>query len=145
MYLPLRRVFAVAAVCVLFCSCAEEAPDRIETYPVIGEVYVDGQPAANVTITAHNVKGIDEKFPTASSGTTDQSGGFEMSTYKSGDGLPAGDYKLTFEWSEPLLMSGASSPDKLKGRYADPDKSTVHVSVEPDKPTDLGRIDLTTK
>jgi len=135
-----------ASLCLLLCSCAEEGPVRKETYPVTGEVYVDGQPAADVAVTCNDVKGLDTEMPTTSSGVTDQNGRFQISTYESSDGVPPGEYTLTFMWGQRNLMTMSyGGPDKLNGRYSDPKASEVRFTVESGKPADLGQIQLTTK
>jgi len=139
-------VLAAACFCLLLCSCGEKVPDRKETFPVTGEVYVDGQPAAQLKVGCYDVNGIDSESPTVSSGMTDEQGKFEISTYASGDGVPEGEYVLTFLWGKLNLISKSyGGPDKLKGRYLDPQKSKHRFKVEAGKPTDLGRIELSTK
>ncbi|MDZ7616888.1 MAG: hypothetical protein U1E05_07790, partial [Patescibacteria group bacterium] len=89
---------------------------------------------------------IDTEHPTVSSALTDEAGKFAVATYKTGDGLPEGEYSLTFSWQEYNVMArGFTGPDKLRGRYADPAKSEFRVVAERGKPIDLGRIELTTK
>ncbi len=130
---------------VLFCSCNSRDPNWKETFPATGEVYVDGQPAARLRVTCVDVNGMDKENPTTSSATTDEEGKFEISTYEKGDGLPEGEYALTFMWGELNSISGYGGPDKLKNKYSDPKKSEHKFTVEEGKPTDLGRIELKTK
>jgi len=146
MAIPSKRAAAVAVVCLLLSSCGEKLPERKETFPVTGEVYVDGQPAAQLQVTCHDVKGIDTAAPTVSSALTGPDGKFAISTYLSADGVPAGEYLLTFVWGRfDMLSKSYGGPDKLKGRYTDPQKSQHRIKVESGKPTDLGRIELSTK
>ncbi len=143
-----RRMMWLAvptAFCLLLCSCGEEGPPRKETYPVTGEVYVDGQPAANLAVRCIDVNGMDKEDPTFSSAFTDESGKFEIATYESGDGVPEGEYVLTFEWGKWQLNGSYGGPDKLNDRYKDSKKSQNRFNVEEGKATELGRIDLTTK
>ncbi|MFV1966544.1 MAG: hypothetical protein ACC628_14055 [Pirellulaceae bacterium] len=135
----------LAAFCLLLCSCGEEGPPRKETYPVTGEVYVDGKPVVQLAVRCINVTGIDKADPTFSSAFTDEEGKFEISTYEQSDGVPEGEYILTFEWGQWGLSGSYGGPDKLKNRYKDPKKSAFHVTVESGKPADVGRIDLSTK
>ena len=130
---------------LLFCSCDSRDPNWKETHPAAGEVYVDGQPAAMLRVTCTNVNGMDTENPTLSSATTDEQGKFEISTYERGDGLPEGEYVLTFMWGELSAIKGYVGPDKLKEKYLDPEKSEHKFTVVPGEPTELGRIDLTTK
>jgi len=97
-------------------------------------------------VACHDVKGIDTAAPTVSSAMTGPDGKFAISTYQSADGVPAGDYVLTFTWGTFNMISKSyGGPDKLKGRYADLQKSQHRFTVEPGKPTDLGRIELSAK
>ncbi len=129
----------------LFCSCKSRDPNWKETHPAKGEVYVDGQPAEFLRVMCTNVNGIDKENPTVSSATTDKDGKFEISTYEKGDGLPEGEYVLTFMWGQLDRISGYGGPDKLKQKYLDPKKSEHKFTVVKGKPTDLGRIELKTK
>lgn len=132
--------------CLLLCSCGEQGPPRKETFPVTGEVYVDGQPADQLAVRCINVNGIDKASPTVSSAFTDENGKFEISTYESADGVPEGEYVLTFMWGEWNRISGSyGGPDKLNDRYTDQKSSQHRFTVEKGKRTDLGRIELTAK
>lgn len=130
---------------LLFASCGGSDPNRKEVFPVTGEVYVDGAPVAQVAVQCTNVAGIDSEQPTVSKAITNEEGKFEISTYESADGVPEGDYVLTFTWGDFNAISRSFGPDKFKGKYADPKKSEHKFSVVTGKPTDLGRFDLTTK
>ena len=124
-----------------------------ETAPVTGQILVDGAPPpadSSIQIRVHSVgeiSEVDQEHPSVSSGGTGQDGKFELSTYEKGDGVPLGDYVLTFSWRKFNLMKKQYlGPDKLNNRYANPKTSDVKFSVEqPDEPVDLGVIELTTK
>lgn len=127
-------------------GCQDDGPARKETVPAKGVVYVDGQPAEGLRIQFHSSQAMDEQQPTFSTSYTRQDGSFDVNTYEAGDGIPPGDYALTFMWGQvnPLSME-YSGPDRLKGKYNDPKTSKVKVTVEAGKPVDIGRIELTTK
>ena len=136
----------LALCCLALCSCGEQESFRKETFPLTGEVYVDDKPAGQVQVTCHNVAGIDAEHPTFSRAITDEEGKFSISTYESADGLPEGEYVLTFMWGKiDLLKGGYSGPDKLGERYQDPKTSKFRVTVEPGKETEVQRIELTAK
>jgi hypothetical protein len=143
----MRRAAIPAALIVLFCSCSKEEGFRKETFPVKGEVYVDGSPAPQLQVTCHDVKGMDKEHPTFSSAFTNEEGKFEISTYESADGVPEGEYVLTFMWGQMNMISMSyGGPDKLNGRYRDPKAADAkRVTVTKGTPADLGRIELTTK
>lgn len=131
---------------ILLAAGCNSKPDRKRTYPVSGTVLVDGSPAENLAVRAHPVGGIDQNDPTVSSAFTDQAGNFTFSTFETGDGIPGGEYKLTFEWGEMNLLSMQyGGPDKLNSRYTNPENSTRVINVGPDYAEDLGKIELTTK
>ena len=133
-------------VCLALASCGRGPGDRKATFPVTGEVYVDGKPAAQLAVTCVDLRGIDEKNPTSSAAFTDEAGKFAISTYQSADGVPEGEYVLTFLWGQyNLITMNYGGPDKLKNRYMDSKKPKVRFTVVKGQPTNLGRIDLTTK
>ncbi len=139
-------VILAVLLAIGFNSCGKQDASRKPTYPVTGEVYVDGQPAANLAVRCISVAGLDKENPTFSSAFTDEQGRFAISTYEKADGVPEGEYVLTFEWGQWDFVSGQyGGPDKLKGRYKDPATSKIRFKVEAGKPTNLGRIELTTK
>lgn len=132
--------------CLFVMGCSGSDPLRKSVFPVTGEIYVDGQPAESLAVRCFDVNGIDSEQPTLSSTFTDSSGRFTVSTYESGDGVPKGEYVLTFEWGEwNVFARSYGGPDKLEGRYIDPESSEFTVSVTGDGPVDLGRIELSTK
>ncbi|MEW4528733.1 hypothetical protein [Maioricimonas sp. JC845] len=135
-------------LCTLYVGCGEEGPYRKPTVPVTGQLVVDGAaPKTPVQITCHSLTGIDREHPTFSKTVSGEDGKFAISTYESGDGVPPGEYAVTFEWKTLNLVSmGYTGPDKLKGKYSDPKTSEVQFTVTEDsEPIDLGTIDLTTK
>lgn len=142
----MMRLTIVATCCLLLCSCGKKDESRKETYPVSGVVTVDGQAVDALAVRCTDVNGLDKENPTISSAFTDEEGKFEISTYESADGMPAGEYVLTFMWGEWNMISGSyGGPDQLKDRYADPKTSEVKFTVKEGEPTELGTIELTTK
>ena len=130
------------------CS-RSDAPYRKPTCPVGGYVTVDGAPPDGpLQITCHNLNGLDPAHPTISASATGDGGKFELSTYESGDGVPPGEYALTFEYRTLNLVNMSyGGPDKLQGRYRDPQKSEVKFTVPEgsQQRIDLGTIALTTQ
>ena len=141
-------VLGVSALCLSVaagCGCRPDGPPRKETFRVTGKVTVDGQaPPTPVQIEAHNVAGMDAQMPTLSQCETNPDGTFEITTYVTGDGVPAGDYQLTFTCSEFNAMSRSYGPDKLNKRYSNPKTSEIKFTIK-DQSVDLGEIKLTTK
>ena len=139
-------LFLAATLLALVGGCFGSGNSRIPTYPVTGVVVVDGQPAEAVRITLNNVNGMDPQNPTHSETFSDKDGKFALSTYEQGDGVPEGEYVLTFFWGtiNPFNMQ-YGGPDKLKEKYVDPQSSKFRIKVEKGKPADMGRVELSSK
>jgi hypothetical protein len=141
-----KRFPFTLALCVLLCSCSSRDPNWEETYPVTGEVYVDGQPAAGLQVTCHATEGLGTETGWVCKGMTDEEGKFEVNTYEKGDGVPEGDYVVTFLWGETNFASmNYGGPDKLKKKYLDPRKSEHKFTAVKGEPVELGRVELKTK
>ena len=71
-------------------------------------------------------------FPKA---VTDAQGQFELTSFQPGDGAPAGNYVVTVVWragvadatTDPEMRD--QQPDKLRGRFADPQSSPLKAEV----------------
>jgi 5-hydroxyisourate hydrolase-like protein (transthyretin family) len=133
----------VTAVALSLCSCNSQKPDRVQVYPVTGVVLVDGQPVTDLRIVAHNVAGMDKEHPTIPHAVPEADGHFQFTSYENGDGVPAGEYKLTFMWGQ-RSRGRIQGPDKLKDRYTDAATSKFPLKVD-NEAVDLGTIELTTK
>lgn len=129
--LPLL-ILAIATACG--CSGATSY-ETIPTHPVSGKVVVNGVPAQGAVVRFHpKVPQAGTKYPLLPSGRTDEQGGYQLTTYESQDGAPAGNYVVTIEWPDPNWRPPGGGmppppPDRLKGRFADPKRSTVEASV----------------
>lgn len=142
----LQLAFSAATILAMVVGCSPQGPPRTATYPVTGQVFVDGQPAAELAVFFTNINGVDKDQPTFSTANTDAEGKFKVSTYESGDGIPEGTYAVTFIWGQMNLMSMSyGGPDKLKDRYSDPENSPFKVTVKRGEPADMGKLSLTTK
>jgi hypothetical protein len=126
-------------------GCGDSPPPRKETFPVVGKVVVDGKPAGFLVINCVRLSEADKVNPTESKCLTEDDGSFKIATYVSGDGVPEGDYVLTFQWGQLNLFTHSYDGDKLNGRYSDPETSPIKFTVVKGKPTDLGEIKLTTQ
>lgn len=124
----------------------DDEPYRKPTIPVTGVIQIDGQtPQSPVKVVAHPIDGMDQEHPSVSHCMTDDGGKFAFSTYVSGDGIPQGEYRLTFQAGQLNLVSRSYSGDLLKGRYSDPEKSEFTVTVADTDSIELGTIELSTK
>ena len=142
----LPRLFPAAILLAIAVGCSPQGPPRTPTYPVTGQVFVDGQPAADLAVFFTNTNGVDKKEPTYSTANTDADGKFKVSTYETGDGIPEGTYSVTFMWGQMNLMTMSyGGPDKLDGRYNDPATSQFKVTVKRGERAEMGKLSLSTK
>lgn len=75
---------------------------------VTGKVTVDGQPVPNATVTFE-----DDVKHIRSSGVTDESGVYTLSTETKNDGAPIGDYKVSVTQAGPADSSETTLPPRL--------------------------------
>lgn len=138
----------VLLAALLLSSCRDQIDRGSKAvYPVTGTVTVDGKPpGASLQIQVHEKGGIDSADPSTSSGSTNPDGTFGLQTYIAGDGVPEGEYTLTFTWRELNAISMSySGEDLLNDRYSDVENSEVKFKVDGSGPVDLGTIALTTE
>jgi hypothetical protein len=134
----MRTILTVGCVCgPLFAAAIGCGADdgRVQVYPVTGKVVVDGQPAEGADVvfypTTPEVDGIKLPGP---AGSTDANGVFRLRSYDPEDGAPAGEFKVTVVWPAPPPPNATGVfqvKDRLGGRYANPQTSTLTARVEP--------------
>ncbi len=105
------------------------------TYPVTGRVLVNGKPATAALVTFHPVGGsVDTPRPVARVGAN---GEFALTTRETGDGAPAGEYRVTVVWT--TVSAGkkqVSDGDDVQVRnllpanYGRPDATPLKATVK---------------
>jgi hypothetical protein len=140
--LAARRWLALAAVLLAAAGCGD---GRKACYPVRGMILVDGKPAPDAIVTLIPVDESDGN-PVRPVGIADATGAFTLSSYVSGDGAPACEYVVIFEWRERsgILKNNFDGRDRLSGKYADAKKSSFRVTVEK-RPQELPPYELKSK
>jgi hypothetical protein len=101
-------------------------------FPVKGEVFHQGKPAEGALVIFHR-QGSPGPGPLTPHGRVKGDGTFELTTYEAGDGAPSGEYAITFFWPEPPkspVDDPDSGPDRLRGRYSDPQTSPLRVKIQ---------------
>jgi hypothetical protein len=103
--------------------------DHPPVFPVKGQVFYDGRPAAGAVVVLYPVDG-DVAKTSRPRGRADGKGDFDLATYRAGDGAQAGTYVVTVEWkrAEDNPEQGA---DLLPPIYGDPKTSPLRVTVTP--------------
>jgi hypothetical protein len=121
--------FGLTLAMALLPACSRN--QRKPVFPVRGQVFFQGKPAKELFVYFRPADKNDPD-PIIAFGQVDDKGRFTLSTYVANDGAPAGDYVVTFEWP---LQGGPTKedfqgPDRLGGRYKDPNTSKNHFRVE---------------
>jgi hypothetical protein len=119
---------------VLLCPACSSGLNKVR-----GKVLYDGQPIKGATVALHpkNQTQANAFHPT---GVTGEDGVFILSTQNDA-GAEAGEYRVTVVWyDESAELADKSTqrmggmpdrPDRLKGRYADPEKSGLTAVIKP--------------
>ncbi|UUO07062.1 hypothetical protein M4951_01820 [Blastopirellula sp. J2-11] len=127
-----KREFAwlLAAICVA-CSACSSKPAWQETpvYPTSGSVSVKGKSAYGAVVIFHPQGDVGMTKGNKPYAKVAEDGSFEVTTYVSGDGAPAGEYVITIIWPKNPNARGPS-PDRLRGRYAIVEKSELKASIQ---------------
>jgi hypothetical protein len=116
---------------MLLAGCGD-SQDGVPVYPARGTVLYQGAPAEGAKVVLYDTNRQDPKapFPT---GEVQPDGTFRLTSYEEGDGAPAGTYKVTITWLEPIpegVNREMYSPaDRLGGRYANPEQSPLEVTI----------------
>jgi hypothetical protein len=125
----------LAALVTGLASCARS--DRKPVYPVRGKVLFRGAAPAGARVQFHPLDDADPLAPRPG-GWVEQDGSFQLSTYLSNDGAPAGRYAVTITWPSPEKQVDGENvgPDRLKGKYGDPKTTPLRAQVEA-KPNEI--------
>jgi len=149
MLIRVHFLLALGCISVLLASCSRTPVGKkykeLPTVPVHGKLLVDGKPIPGWQVYAIplNLPPLAERSDVSlgvRTGPTDASGEFWLTSYKWKDGLPPGEYALTFNRKE---LTSASDP--VNERYNTAEKSPKRITVEAGKPLDVGLIEITTE
>jgi hypothetical protein len=135
----LRVGLLVAALLLAAGGCGGSAPP---VYPVQGKVLCDGKPAERALVWLHPVGSEGKQVPRPY-GRVGKDGTFQLSTYGSGDGAPAGRYKVVVFWRAPGKIGDDEGPSLLPVRYTSPGTSPLPVVEIKEEPNQLRPLVLT--
>lgn len=107
-----------------------------KVYPVNGRIVCNDKGVPNAFVVFHPTNGpVPPEIPMLPNATTDETGAFRLSTYTTGDGAPAGSYKVVVIWPESTPKGESESVntgDRLQGRYATPEATSITIEVKPE-------------
>jgi hypothetical protein len=107
-------------------------PKRPRVYPVSGELFWQGMPAAGAVVFFHPVDAPPATNETPAigpkpMGRVKSDGSFTVSTYGKYDGAPAGRYYITLVWTEFKAPDSDEEVDLLPPEYANLQTSPVEI------------------
>lgn len=141
------KSFTAVLMAMVMVGCGKKElvdPNELPTSPVTGIIHVDGKPVNMIRVVANDTA-EPARTVVPPSGFTNDTGKFSLTTFREGDGAPAGEYRLTFQYgSMAMIMGRQYQGDKFKGKYAKKDDSKFTLTVKAGEPVDLGTIELTT-
>lgn len=133
----LKLFFAVGVA-----GCGEATKPWEIVVPASGKVTFEGKPVdgAELTLTPVSAEVPATVRPSAKSGAD---GSFTIGTYGTGDGAPAGEYKVSAVWFKVVNSGGSMvrGTNALPSKYANPETSGISVVIG-DSETAIPAIDL---
>src|SRR4051812_19536052 len=95
---------AVLAACLVAAGCSDAG--RLPVHPAAGQVLLAGKPVAQALVVLHPEDNAAPD-PVRPQATAEPDGTFRLSTYETGDGAPAGTYRVTVtRWRSPAKGRG---------------------------------------
>jgi hypothetical protein len=129
----------LALLSAMLCSC-RKSYQEVSVYPTSGKVTVKAVPAVGAYVTFHPEGDVGMTKGNKPFARVDKDGAFQVTTYDTNDGAPVGDYRVTVYWPENPDARGPS-PDRLKGKYADPATTPLKATIDAKK-LDLPAFEL---
>lgn len=109
--------------------------DRKPVFPVEGRLTFNKEPMGGAMITFHPLGDTNPRALRAQA-TADAEGRFQMTTYVTGDGVPAGEYAVTIYWPGKRTGKPRSGeeeedmpPDRLGKAYTVPATTKLRATV----------------
>jgi len=117
---------AMAALFIATTGCGDGVT-RIPTHKAQGQVLWEGKPLANAFVVLHPES--PDLVPAQAS--TDAAGNFTLTTFDTGDGAPAGEYKITVAYYQPINQGGSivPGPNVIPPKYSDASTTQLRVSI----------------
>lgn len=135
--------YLIVAICLglIVCGCSKDSRRFQPVVPVAMKVICQGKPVAHGQVVLHPLVEKEGAVIARPNGYADLDGVVKLTTYRTHDGAPAGEYVVTVIWSPVIGESGGDDEiresDRLRGRYADPALSKLRVTIEKGLPQPL--------
>ena len=128
---------ALPLALALLTGCGDKGvAGRPPVYPVSGQVLYQGKPLEGAFVSFTPTEGGTH----GASGRTDADGRFTLTTFDSGDGAPAGRYRVTVTKAEAVITPDPVNPEAnpplkveqkhlIPAKYSSPEKSGLESEV----------------
>lgn len=104
---------------------------RLAVYPTELSLFAEGYPLTGTRVTLHPVTGDRQLEMLRPTGTVDDNGDVRLSSYESGDGVPAGKYVMTLDLSQTKQIGRFEVTDSIRERFQTVQRSKLYVEVLP--------------
>jgi hypothetical protein len=133
-----RRVRALVLVGLALWTSSCGDSGRVKVYPVSGKVLYRGEPATGAEVIFYQKHGDRAVATVQPAARVQEDGSFRVTTFKDGDGAPAGEYGIGIVWRRPVdargnsvRRSGGLYPDFFGEFYANSSKPQFQADVKP--------------
>jgi len=112
------------------CGSSQD-PNQLPVYPVKGQLAFRGKPATGAFVVLHPKSNTGSNV-TPPRGQVREDGTFSLTTYRSDDGAPVGDYKVTVEYRELVKQKNGDfsrGPNLAPKQYGNPKTSPLTVRI----------------
>lgn len=124
---PDRRQAAADAVERAAAKAADTFKEPPGPQPTRGTLFIDGKPAKGAVVTFWPVPLETVTWRTVKpQAMVEADGSYRPNSYDLHDGAKPGEYLVTVLWTGP---DGGPGPDLLKGKYADPKRPVLRVTI----------------
>jgi hypothetical protein len=124
-------LFGILLLTTVGCAKPEE---RLTVYPVAGQVFVNGRPAAGAGVFLHP-QASEPRPPFNPRAAVKDDGSFTLTTYENGDGAPAGEYTVCIVWERKLTDDDQEtvegSVSLVPAKFSHPSSSPLRATVQP--------------
>lgn len=137
--MPRRSLAGCAIVCLAaLTGCGPSDPKEKSCVPVQGSLFVNDKPAVGAVVMFHPLPLGEGRFEMVRSrATVGEDGTFKLSTYRTNDGAPEGEYAVTVYWPGKRATKPKNDdegtdlpPDQLGLRFNEPAKTTLKATVK---------------
>jgi hypothetical protein len=129
----LVELSVIAGIFSLALGCGKtQDPNRLPVFPTSGKVSLQGKVPAGAFLVLHPKNATPATESVRPRAHVKQDGSFELSSYESNDGAPAGEYAVTVEWRQTIKFPNGDAgpgPNLVPRHYSRPETSPVTVNI----------------